>query len=496
MPDLTDLEIIMQSKVPLIVIETFEEPRAIALILRMGVKQLRPVSGWSVTEGLTRLDLAQDMAEPGTLEPEAVLAHIKGQRQPGIFVLCDFHPFLQDNPKNVRLLKEIAMGYDKLRHSVVLLGHALDIPPEIKRYCAQLQLTLPSDDDLLQLVREEAALWSSDNWGQKVKTDARTLEKLVANLRGMTFSDARRLARGVIVDDGAITHTDLPALNRAKFNLLDMGGVLAFEYDTADFADVGGLLGLKRWLQQRRDAFLQADSPVAVKLDVPKGILLLGVQGSGKSLAAKAVAGLWGVPLLRMDVGALYNKYIGESEKNLREALKLADLLAPCVLWLDEIEKGLSGGDSDQGTSKRLLGTLLTWMAERKAPVFIVATSNDIARLPPELVRKGRLDEIFFVDLPDSEVRSAIFAIHLRKRQQAPERFELELLARASEGFSGAEIEQAVVAGLYRCVADKVELDTRHILHEIAATRPLSVLMAEKLAQLRLWAAERTVPAN
>lgn len=492
MPDLTDLEIIMHSKVPLIVIETFEEPRAIEMILRLGVKQSRPVFAWSITEGLKRIDLEHSVAERLTNEPDATLSHIKGSGRPGIFILCDLHPFLQDNAKNIRLLKEIAMAHEKHQHSVILLSHALDIPAEIKRYCAQLELSLPSDEELLHLVREEAALWSSRNHGQKVRTDSRTLDKLVANLRGMTYSDARRLARGVIVDDGAITHTDLPDLNRAKFDLLDMGGVLGFEYDTAEFADVGGLDGLKRWLQQRRDVFHKPDG----KLDAPKGILLLGVQGSGKSLAAKAVAGMWGVPLLRMDIGALYNKFIGESEKNLRDALKLADTLSPCVLWLDEIEKGLASDDSDNGTSRRILGTLLTWMAERKTPVFIVATSNDISRLPPELVRKGRMDEIFFVDLPDAAIRRDIFAIHLRKRLQDPGRFNLDMLAHTSDGFSGAEIEQAVVAGLYRCAAEDVDLDDQHILHEIAVTRPLSVVMAEPLAQLRLWAQERTVSAN
>lgn len=492
MPDLLDLEIMMQSKVPLIVVETFEEPRAIDMILRAGIKQARPVFVWSITEGLKRIDLEHAVAERLTNEPDATLSHIKATGRPGIYVLCDFHPFLQDNPKNVRLLKEIAMRHEQLHHSVILLSHALTIPAEIKRYCAQMELSLPSDEELLHLVREEATLWSNRNQGQKVKTDSRTLDKLVANLRGMTWSDARRLARGVIVDDGAITNTDLPELNKAKFNLLDMGGVLGYEYDTTDFADVGGLNGLKRWLQQRRDAFRVRDE----KLDPPKGILLLGVQGSGKSLAAKAVAGLWGVPLLRLDVGALYNKFIGETEKNLRDALKMADTLAPCVLWLDELEKAMASDDSDNGTSRRLLGSLLTWMAERKAPVFIVATSNDISRLPPELVRKGRLDEIFFVDLPDESVRRDIFLIHLRKRQQNPDRFELDLLASASDGFSGAEIEQAIVSGLYRCAAEQCDLSTPHLLHELASTSPLSIVMAEKVLQLRAWAAERTVAAN
>jgi len=195
-------------------------------------------------------------------------------------------------------------------------------------------------------------------------------------------------------------------------------------------------------------------------------------------------------------MGALYNKFIGETEKNLREALALADTLSPCVLWLDEIEKGLGGDSSDNGTSKRILGTLLTWMAERTTSVFVVATSNDISQLPPELIRKGRLDEIFFVDLPDSQVRKVIINIHLKKRQQDPDKFNMEQLAEASEGFSGAEIEQAIVAGLYACAAQAVVLDTLHILHEISNTSPLSVVMSEKIAELRHWAKERTVAAN
>ena len=492
MPDLRDLEIIIHSKVPLVVIETFEEPRALELIARAGIKQNMPVFTWSITEGLKRVDLEHVVAERLTSEPDATLAHIKATGRPGLYVLCDFHPFLQDNPKNVRLLKEIAMRYEQLQHTVILLSHALTIPPEIKRYCAQMELSLPSDDELLSMIRDEASLWSNRNGGQKVRTDNRTLEKLVANLRGMTHADARRLARGAIIDDGAITASDLPDMNKAKFQLLDMGSVLSYEYDTADFAEVGGLLGLKRWLQQRRDVFHNPQP----QLDTPKGILLLGVQGSGKSLAAKAVAGLWGVPLLRLDCAALYNKFIGESEKNLRDALKLADTLAPCVLWLDELEKGIATEDNDNGTSKRLLGTMLTWMAERSKPVFIVATSNDIMRLPPELVRKGRLDEIFFVDLPQENVRRDIFAIHLRKRGLNPDMFDLDRLARACEGFSGAEIEQAVVAGLYRCAAEQTPLDAQHILQEIAATNPLAVVMAEKIAQLRAWAADRTVAAD
>jgi SpoVK/Ycf46/Vps4 family AAA+-type ATPase len=264
--------------------------------------------------------------------------------------------------------------------------------------------------------------------------------------------------------------------------------------DRVSMDDVAGLVRLKTWLQQRRTVFLAPEAPPG--LDAPKGLLLLGVQGGGKSLAAKAVAGAWHVPLLRLDFGVLYNKYYGETERNLRQALKTAAVMAPCVLWIDEIEKGLAVDDNEGGPSKRVLGTLLTWMAEREEKVFLVATANDITALPPELLRKGRFDEIFFVDLPDHEVRTAIFSIHLRKRDQDAGGFDLEALAIASEGFSGAEIEQAVVSALYTAHARNESLSSAHIQEEIANTRPLSVLMAEKIAYLRAWASERTVPAD
>ncbi|OUS26698.1 ATPase [Gammaproteobacteria bacterium 45_16_T64] len=494
MPDFQDLQIIVGSRVPIVVIETYEEPRAVQLVSRVGVGQGRPVFTWTVTEGLKRADLEHNVAQRLTAEPDAALGQIKSTERPSIYILCDFHPFLADNPKNVRLLKEIAMEHDANGHTVILLSHELAIPPEIKRYCAQMSLSLPNDKQLLHLVREEAGHWSKQNQGKKVTTDSKALNLLVSNLKGLTYADARRLARGAIMDDGAITEDDIPVLNKAKFELMDMDGVLQFEYDTANFSDVGGLANLKKWLVQRRERFLDSDESSTV--DRPKGLMLLGIQGGGKSLAAKSVAGTWGVPLLRLDMGSLYNKYIGETEKNLRDALALADTLSPCVLWFDEIEKGMGGDSSDNGTSKRILGTLLTWMAERSTSVFVVATSNDISQLPPELIRKGRLDEIFFVDLPDPDVREVILRIHLSKRDQNPDSFDVARLTEATEGFSGAEIEQAVVAGLYACAAQKTVLDTEHILQEVANTSPLSVVMSEKLAKLRHWAEGRTVAAN
>ncbi|WP_347330870.1 AAA family ATPase [Marinimicrobium locisalis] len=491
MQDAHDLKLMLDSRVPLVVIETHEENKTITLLQRVARDKNRTFYRWSVTDGLIRLGFGPQLVPKKRehQDPSEVLEHIKQAQTPGIYLLCDLHPYLTDQPHNVRLLKDIALNHGQVPHAVILLSHRLNLPPEISRYSASFQLSLPSDERILAIIREEARHYAEQNGQKRIKTDNKTLRRLMANLQGLSASDVRRLVRIAIWQDGAITEEDLPVVNEAKFSLLDMGGVMSYEYETADFSQVAGLDNLKQWLQARAQAFHSRDPG----MEQPRGILLLGVQGGGKSLAAKAVAGTWNLPLLRLDVGALYNKYHGETERNLREALAMADAMAPCVLWLDEIEKGLAQGNSDDGTSRRMLGTLLTWMAERKNSVFFTATSNDISRLPPELIRKGRVDEIFFVDLPDASVRQAIFDIHLRKRDLNPDLFDLKQLGEASEGFSGAEIEQAIVAARYG--SERTGIATECILREIANTSPLSVVMAEKLQHLRQWAAERTIPA-
>ncbi len=489
MNDIHDLELLVKAHTPIVVIESWDEPRVLELLTRLAMRCQQGLQVWSVTEGLHRLGFGHQMDGEQTRQPEQMLRAIKQNQEPGFYVLCDVHPYLKDEPINVRLMKEIAMQHAQQRQTLILLSHQLELPPELKRFSARFALSLPSDEQLEQLIREEAASWTRQHRGRRVRTDNRTLQRILANLRGLALPEARQLVRAAIIDDGALTCEDLPEMNRAKFALMDMESVLSFEYDLANFADLGGLSNLKAWLRLRQQAFDEGGA------DQPKGVLLLGVQGGGKSLAAKAVAGLWGLPLLRLDFGTLYNKFFGETERNLREALQMAELMSPCVLWLDEIEKGIATGDYDSGTSRRLLGTLLTWMAERRKPVFMVATANDISQLPPELMRKGRMDEIFFVDLPEAEARREIFAIHLHKRDLAPETFDLEGLALAAEGFSGAEIEQAVVAACYSARASEEPVTQGHLIRALTSTRPLSVVMAEELGELRRWAAGRTVPA-
>ena len=482
------------------VIETQDEARILDMLksisLSMSAADDRaeyvPLFRWTVTDGLQRLDIA---LEPQTLnaDPTDVLRHIRAVNKPGIYVLLDFHPFL-DDPVHVRLIKDIGIRYREAPRQLVLISHEISLPSELESFSARVDLALPDEAERRQIVERVAEEWSRDNQGSRVRADKRAYGMLVENLAGLTSKDTERLARNAIFHDGAISSSDLPGVMQAKYELLNRGGALHFEYDTAKFSDVGGLSRLKSWLTQRRAAF-RGDGD-AKHLDAPKGILLIGVQGCGKSLAAKATAGVFGVPLLRLDFGSLYDKYHGETERKLRESLKTADVMSPCVLWIDEVEKGIAGRGGETGTAQRVLGTFLTWLAEKQSSVFVVATANDISDLPPELVRKGRFDEIFFVDLPDLHVRASIFAIHLTRRAQTLTDFDIESLANATEGFSGAEIEQAVVSALYAAHAKKTALSTEQILHEIDATKPLSVVMQERIDALRRWADGRTVPCD
>ncbi len=489
-PDLNDLEILLRSDTAIVLIESLEEPRVVDLFARLALRLATPAYRWTATDGLRRVELDEG-PEERLSEPERLLRWLRNGAGPGLYILLDFHPFL-DAPIHVRLIKEIAQGYAALPRTLVLVSHALAIPPEVRHLCTRFELRLPDHSRILALIREEAQAWRHGAPARTVRASREAIDQLSRNLLGVTESDARRLIRNAIRKDGAITGDDVDAVKRAKYELLSPGGIIGFEYDTRSFADIAGLANLKAWIDRRRGPFLDPERAD----DQPKGVLLLGVQGGGKSLAAKAVAGRLGVPLLRLDFGALYDKYIGETEKNLRRALSTADLMAPCVLWIDEIEKGLAAGDGDDGVSRRVLGTLLTWMAERRTRVFLVATANDVSRLPPELIRKGRIDELFFVDLPDAGVRAEIFAIHLTRRGLDPRAFDLERLAEASDGFTGAGIEQAVVSALYTADGGEAAPDTRAILDELGRTRPLSVVMEDQIRALRRWARERTVPAH
>jgi hypothetical protein len=494
MNDRRDLELVLDSGTPLIVIETTDEARVLDLLrevaLARSANSYRPLFRWSITDGIQRLDLDLE-AQRHNADPEEALRHIRAVGKPGIFALLDFQPFLKE-PVHVRLLKDIALTANQAKVTLLLIGHRLEVPHELAGFTARFALRLPSALDRRAIVERCAEEYLADN-GRQVRIDDAALELLIQNLSGLTTADTERLARNAIRDDGAITSSDVPAVMKAKYQLLNRGGVLGFEYETTELSELAGFRSLKHWLAQRAWAF-RPNRPA--ELEPPKGILLLGVQGCGKSLAAKATAGAFGLPLLRLDFGALYNKYHGETERNLRESLQTAEVLSPCVLWLDEIEKGLATGHDESGTARRVLGSLLTWMAERRTLVFLVATANEVSELPPELIRKGRFDEIFFVDLPPPSSRAEILAIHLRKRGLKPEAMNLAELVALTDGFSGAEIEQGIVSALYAAHALGEGPDQGHVAAELRKTRPLSVIMAERVAALRTWARGRTVPAE
>lgn len=492
MTEVQNLASLIRAGQPIIAIDTNEETRVVETFRHVVGQVFRPLFRWSLTDGLTRLDMDTDSALTPP-EATAALQFAKSQTQRGIYLLCDFTPYLR-YPFTLRMLRELAERQGATDHVLVLIGVNLEIPKEIEPYTTRFQLTLPDEATIGKMLRDEAFLYSREHGGKRVTVDPEAFKLIVRNLVGLKLADARTIGRQLIFRDGAIGKSDLPELAKLKFEMLNREGLLHFEFDTAAFADVAGLARMKRWVELRRAVFTgDVKSP---GLDPPKGMLLLGVQGCGKSLAAKAVAGSFGVPLVRLDFGALYNKYHGETERNLRQSLTNAEALSPCVLWCDEIEKGLATSDSDDGVSKRVLGTLLTWMAERKKPVFVVATANDVSRLPPELLRKGRFDEIFFIDLPAEAARNEIFRIHFEKRDLDWQEFELTTLIDASKGFSGAEIEQAIVAALYAAHAEGLPLSQEHLVTELRHTKPLSVLMAEQVEGLREWASTRTVPAD
>jgi len=492
--DFEQLQTLLASKTAILLIESHEEAKVLEMFERFCRLNEQPLWRWSVTEGLRRVIGLEGAYN--TIRIEDALRHIEKSPANGIYVFLDAHKFVED-PVVVRQIKDIVGRNEWTHRMLVFLSPRMELPEELTRLVARFRPSLPDAKRVGEILNEEARRYR-ESTGAQVKASREALTSLAQHLGGLTEEDVRRFARMAIRDDGAISAADITALLKAKHEMLGAGAAaLALESGVPDIEQLGGLAALKRWLKVRREIFMQPDP--ASPLPAPKGVLLLGVQGSGKSLAAKCVAGAWQLPLFRMDFGALYQKFHGETERNIREALAVADAMSPCVLWMDEIEKGIAadaGSEADGGVSRRVLGTLLTWMNERGSRVFLVATANDIARLPPELLRKGRFDEIFFVDLPPAAGREEILRIHLRRNKQDAGAFDVARLAAASEGFSGAEIEQAIVAALYEAHAEKKPLDNDAVEREMKRTRPLSVVMAEKVAELRAWARERAVPAD
>jgi hypothetical protein len=486
-----DLRLLVHSHFPLIAAETPEEDRLESLLCAIAGELQLPLFVWSMTTGLTRRGGQGPVY--GTDDPGKCLANILLMHGDGIYLFKDGARYLKDEVL-VRLLRDVAAKFKGARRSIVLCGASLDIPPELADQVAQFHLGLPDQAALLAALRETLAEVATQD-GVACPLDPAGQTRVAQALSGMTLEQARAILRKSVIGGGCASGQLAFRVLEEKRKALGQDGVLDFVKVDSTFADVAGLGGLRAWLAERRAALTPEGQKFG--LEPPRGVLITGVQGCGKSLCARAVAGEWGLQLARFDAGTLYEKFVGESEKKLRTVLEKAVCMAPLVLWIDEIEKGFATGsaDADAGLSQRLLGTFLTWMQEPHGGVFLAATSNDISKLPPELLRKGRFDEIFFVDLPSAAERSAIFALHLKKRGRDPNQFDLVALAVASDGFSGAEIEQSIVAALYTAFSHKEPLSTAILQAELAHTVPLSVTRREDIAAIRAWARGRAVPA-
>lgn len=503
---LRDIQTLILSFHPLIVIETVEEERVQSLLQAVAQEMKLQLFEWSITQGLTRSPGAggdrwvnecalpgtqRSPAFEGTTEPLDVLQYLQETSQKGIFWLKDLSNYL-DDARLARQLREVSHQFSLQRSAIVLSGDDIKLPSAIAHDAVYIDLKLPGRDELFQLVSDVVRSLQTCNQIQ-VELQEQEMQTLVQALTGMTLRQARQIITYVTLDDGKLGPHDIPKVVERKARVIRESGVLEYLPIDDRSLNLGGFAGLKQWLAHARIGF--SAQAQALNLKPPKGILIVGIQGCGKSLAAKVIARAWKLPLLKLDTGRLYDKYVGESEKNFRQAIALAESMAPAVLWIDEIEKsiGTSQGEGDGGLSQRLFGSFLTWMQEKSQDVFVVATANDISQLPPELLRKGRFDEIFFVDLPNASERTTIWQIHLMQHKQTPDRFDLAALVSASDGFSGAEIEQLIIVALYRSLYLKKPLDTALLLEGIKATIPLSIARREDLQQLRAIAHERFV---
>jgi hypothetical protein len=493
--ELRDLEVLIQAHHALLVIESPETERTAALLAHTADRIPMSLMVWQPGRGLRRVDETVGPVVHGTESPEQCLAFIEGADNATLYHLRGFASFLEQPEVAVRL-KDIHSRYVRHPGAVVLTGPEVPLPPGLRPLFTPVTLAPP---DAYAYHRLLSALLRDIRQRRRVDVTLtqEDVSRLMSHLQGLSLLEARKILTRLMVEEGRLSPDILPRVLEAKRAAVVQDGVLEYFPVDQGLSEVAGLTRLKAWMHQRAAVFAEPERARAFGLPAPKGLLLLGVQGCGKSLCAKAVAHAWGLPLVRLDPASMYQKYFGETEKNFRRATRAAEAMAPVVLWLDEIEKAFGGSDdNDSGTSRRVFGAFLTWMQEKDDQVFVIATANDVSQLPPELLRKGRFDEIFFVDLPDAEAREEIFAVHLRRRSRQPEEFDLGALAADTDGFSGAEIEQAVISGLYAAFAAGEELTTAHLRQEVAQTVPLSVTMRERVDALRTWARERTVPAG
>jgi ATP-dependent 26S proteasome regulatory subunit len=498
-----ELEVLVRARYPIIYVVSWEEERVERCLAKIAEKRGKKLLIWTITQGLVKAGAEPQRTKSGsgnTSDPIAALDAVIDQVEPAVFLFKDFHRFTKDDRCNLtvlRRLRDVAHHLRDTYKSIVIVSPLLDIAPELSKDVTVVEFGLPVTEDFNQLL-DRIIDDVKDNPQVKVDLSAEARERLLHAARGLTLKEAENVFAKTLVLDGKIDASDVSVVFSEKEQIIRKSGLLEYYETNEQFGHVAGLENLKRWLAKRSIAF--TDRAAKFGLPAPRGVMLLGVQGCGKSLCAKAVSGLWKVPLLRFDLGRMFSSLVGSSEENIRRAIQTAESIAPAILWIDEIDKALSGAagsaGSDGGTAARVFGTLLTWLSEKTAGVFVIATANDISRLPAELLRKGRLDEIFFVDLPTDEERYDIFRIHLHRRGRDWKKFELTELVRASDGFSGAEIEEAIVSALFDAFSQQTDLNTELIKAALAETVPLSKTMSEELNRLRSWAIGRARPAS
>lgn len=502
----THFQTLVVSFHPVIVVDTVEEERVQALMQAACASMQMPIFEWSIAQGLMRSPDSPDnrwqneyappgakrgQALPKTTEPLDMLRHIQDLSFKAVFWLKDFAPHLKDSVV-ARQFREVAQQFALNRSTVLISGSG----PSLPRNCPRCGVFRH------QTARTRRTLWccfrgSADAEGAgEGRTNPEDIHALVKALRGMTLSQTRKVVSYAALQDGALNAEDVKRVLERKARVIHEEGLLDYFPSETNLAELGGFEGLKRWLAYAKVGFTQQAR--TFNLPAPKGILIVGIQGCGKSLAAKTIARQWNLPLLKLDAGRLYDKYVGESDKNFRRAVTMAETMAPCILWIDEIEKsmGQSSSEADGGLSRRLFGYFLTWLQEKSQEIFVVATANDLSAIPPELLRKGRFDEIFFVDLPDDSERENVLRIHLNRRKQGLDAFNLPALVAATQGFSGAEIEQAIITAYYRALYENRPADTQLLIEEIKRTVPLSVTRREDIERLRTIAQERFVSAR
>ncbi len=538
---LQELDILIRARYPLIYLVTPEEDRALASIAQIAENQsFKPLYVWAVTQGfrpfqrpvqassapqsshtcqsiqVNQLGAAASPSQsnqmpgnfqaglwgqtiPGTISPEAALDFATKRSDPTIFAFKDLHPFL-DSPAVVRWLRDAVSHYRscRLEQTIIILSPVLRIPPELEKDVAVLDFRLPTMSEIGQ-VFDRVFLDKRLNTSEHPPVAGDEKETLLRAALGLTVDEAEKVYTRALISTGKLSQDVLDIVLSEKKQIIRRSQILEFWEEPRTLSQVGGLENLKKWLDERKGSF--SESARSYGLPQPKGLLLLGVPGCGKSLVAKTVSNLWNLPLLKLDMGRIFAGIVGSSEQNLRSVLRTAESLAPCLLFTDEVDKAFGGMASsmgaDGGTAARVFGTFLTWMQEKRTPVFVIATANRVDRLPGEFLRKGRFDEIFFIDLPNPQEREEIFRIHLKMRRSDISAYEMADLSARTSGFSGAEIEQAIISAMYEAFADDGREFTQFdIIRAIEATKPLSQSMAEQVSALRDWAQDRARMAS